>query len=103
MRSVAARRPSFAPRWEGPRNGPRNRPQSPLAKSVSRKSAPEWDALSGWSFERKAHPGIRAWNGMYFPEQPSTGNCVPEFRFRVGCRFRLNPQAEIASRIRRSE
>ena len=28
MRSAAARRPSSAPRWEGPRNGPRNRPQS---------------------------------------------------------------------------
>ena len=30
MRSVAARRPSSAPRSEGPRNGPRNRPQSPF-------------------------------------------------------------------------
>ena len=29
MRSAAARRPSSAPRWEGPRSGPRNRPQSP--------------------------------------------------------------------------
>ena len=29
MRSAAARRPSSAPRWEGPRNGPKNRPQSP--------------------------------------------------------------------------
>ena len=28
MRSAAARRPSSAPRWEGPRNGPGNRPQS---------------------------------------------------------------------------
>lgn len=37
MRSVAARRPSFAPRWEGPRNGPRNRPQSPFL--------PLWDGF----------------------------------------------------------
>ena len=27
MRSAAARRPSSAPRWEGPRDGPGNRPQ----------------------------------------------------------------------------
>ena len=37
MRSVAARRPSSAPRWEGPRNGPRNRPQSPFL--------PLWDSF----------------------------------------------------------
>lgn len=37
MRSVTARRPSFAPRWEGPRNGPRNRPQSPFL--------PFWDGF----------------------------------------------------------
>ncbi|RHH73199.1 hypothetical protein DW195_01610 [Collinsella sp. AM17-1] len=37
MRSVAARRPSSAPRWEGPRNGPRNRPQSPFL--------PLWDGF----------------------------------------------------------
>lgn len=78
-------------------------PLEPLAESVSRNSAPEWDALSGWSFKRKVHPGIRAWNGMHFPEQPSTGNCVPEFRFRVGRRFRLNPLAESSSQNWRSE
>ena len=37
MRSVAVRRPSSAPRWEGPRNGPRNRPQSPFL--------PLWDGF----------------------------------------------------------
>ncbi|RGK38919.1 hypothetical protein DXD16_05680 [Collinsella sp. TF11-5AC] len=37
MRSVAARRPSSAPRWEGPRNGPRNRPQFPFL--------PLWDSF----------------------------------------------------------
>mgnify|MGYP003364092448 CR=1 FL=1 len=30
MRSAAARRPSSAPRWEGPRDGPGNRPQFPV-------------------------------------------------------------------------
>ena len=66
-------------------------------ESVSRNMAPAWDAFSGLSFKRKRRSGIRAWNGMRFPEQPSTGNCVPELRFRVGCRFRLNPQAESSS------
>ena len=37
MCSVAARRLSSAPRWEGPRNGPRNRPQSPFL--------PLWDSF----------------------------------------------------------
>ena len=32
MRSAAARRPSSAPRWEGPRDGPGNRPQFRVAK-----------------------------------------------------------------------
>lgn len=31
------------------------------------------------------------------------GNCVPDFGLRVGCRFRIGPQAEIASRNERSE
>lgn len=35
MRSAAARRPSSAPRWEGPRNGPRNRPQSRPCDSLA--------------------------------------------------------------------
>lgn len=39
----------------------------PHAETVSQISAPEWDALSGWSFKRKVHPGIRAWNGTHFP------------------------------------
>ena len=37
------------------------------AETASQISAPEWDALSGWSFKRKVHPGIRAWNGTHFP------------------------------------
>lgn len=66
-------------------------------ESASRNMASAWDAFSGWGFKRKAHPGIRAWNGTHFPERSSTGNCVPEFHSRVGCRFRLNPLAESAS------
>ena len=37
------------------------------AETVSRIRRSEWDALSGWSFKRKVHPGIRAWNGTHFP------------------------------------
>lgn len=84
-------RPGF-----GAQNGMRF-PFEPLAESVSRNLAPEWDGLSGWSFKRKVHPGIRAWNGTHFPEQLSTGNCVPEFRFRVGHAFRNGSQAEAVS------
>ena len=39
----------------------------PHTETASQISAPEWDALSGWSFKRKVHPGIRAWNGTHFP------------------------------------
>ena len=59
------------------------------AETVSRIRRSEWDALSGWSFKRKVHPGIRAWNGTHFPEQPSTGNCDPESMLRMGCAFRI--------------
>ena len=48
---------------------------------------------------RKLRPGIVARNGIHFPEQPSTGNCVPDFGPRVGCRFRLGPLAEAVSQI----
>lgn len=37
-------------------------------ESASRNMASAWDAFSGWGFKRKAHPGIRAWNGTHFPD-----------------------------------
>ena len=67
-------------------------------ESASRNMASAWDAFSGWGFKRKAHPGIRAWNGTHFPEQPSTGNCDPESTLGTGYAFRNGLQAEIASR-----
>lgn len=67
-------------------------------ESASRNMASAWDAFSGWGFKRKAHPGIRAWNGTHFPERSSTGNCVPESTFGTGYAFRNGLQAEIASR-----
>ena len=93
------------------------------AETVSRNPAPEWDALSGWSFKRKVCPGIRRleWDalsgtalsrklrprislqsGMRFPDGMPSGNRVPEFGSRVGCAFRLSPSAETASRNKRS-
>lgn len=67
-------------------------------ESASRNLVLEWDAFSGWGFKRKVHPGIRAWNGTHFPEQPSTGNCDPESTLGTGYAFRNGLQAEIASR-----
>lgn len=58
-------------------------------ETVFRNWRSERDALSGWSFKRKVHPGIRAWNGTQFPDRPSTGNCDPEFDARTGYAFRI--------------
>lgn len=61
----------------------------PLAPAPSRAGA--------FCLERKLCPRFRLQNGMRFPEQPSTGNCVPELALRMGCSFRIGLQAEIAS------
>ena len=64
MRSAAARRPSSAPRWEGPRNGPRNRPQSRLGG----KCDPEFVIEAGYGFptgpqaEAASHSGREFWD-----------------------------------------
>ena len=47
MRSAAARRPSSAPRWEGPRSGPRNRPQSHRPASDGRNGEQVRIAVNG--------------------------------------------------------
>ena len=62
-----------------------------------------WDALSQWRPRRKAHPGIRAQTGTWFPDGASSGNCDPEFRRRVGHAFPMAAQAESTSRNLRSE
>lgn len=46
---------------------------------------------------------MSAQNGIRFPNRPSSGKRVPEFGSRVGCVFRLKPQAETASRNSVSE
>ena len=39
----------------------------PSAETTSRNPAPEWDALSGSTLNRKLRPGIMPQNGMRFP------------------------------------
>lgn len=69
-------------------------------ESASRNMASAWDAFSGWSFKRKVHPRIRAWNGTHFPEQPSTGNCDPESTLGTGCAFPWGSQRKMYPGIR---
>lgn len=67
----------------------------PLAPAPSRAGA--------FCLERKLRPEMSAQNGIRFPNRPSSGKRVPEFGSRVGCVFRLKPQAETASRNSVSE
>lgn len=76
MRSAAARRPSSAPRWEGPRDGPGNRPQFP-------------------ALNRKLRPRILLQSGMPFPAEPSGGKFIPELTLGVGHGFRISPQRKM--------
>ena len=88
MRSAAARRPSSAPRWEGPRNGPRNRPQSP--------------SITGCAFRfgvrGKLRPGIYAQTGIQFPDGAGFGKRVPLWGLIPGWTFRMGAHLETASR-----
>lgn len=68
------------------------------AESATRIWCSEWDTLSRRVPWRKLCPGFRLWSGMPFPDQPSSGNCVPESSFKPGCAFRLSLQTETASR-----
>ena len=47
---------------------------------------------------RKIHPRIPAQTGMRFPDDVSSGNCIPESTLGMGSIFRKTPQAESASR-----
>ena len=87
MRSAAARRPSSAPRWEGPRNGPRNRPQSPQPETVSHSETGFRDTLSARPAIRKVHPVLSVQTGTRFPlawplgkRGPDRGGCDPAMR-----------------------
>ena len=52
---------------------------------------------------RKIHPRIPAQTGMRFPDDVSSGNCIPESTLGMGFIFRKTPQAESSSRNPRSE
>ena len=55
-----------------------------------RRANAEWDALSQRWPKRKVHPGIYAQNGIRFPEDASSGNCIPESTLEMGFIFRMN-------------
>ena len=52
---------------------------------------------------RKLRPRFRLQNGTYFPEQLSSGNCIPESGLRTGHAFRRRPQAEAVPQNRAPE
>ena len=52
---------------------------------------------------RKIHPRIPAQTGMQFPDDVSSGNCIPESTLGMGFIFRKTPQAESSSWNPRSE
>ena len=52
---------------------------------------------------RKIHPRIPAQTGMRFPDDVSSGNCIPESTLGMGFIFRMTPQVESSSRNPRSE
>ena len=52
---------------------------------------------------RKIHPRIPAQTGMRFPDDVSSGNCIPESTLGMGFIFRKTPQAESSSRNPRSD
>lgn len=37
------------------------------------------DAVSARDLSRKAHPVLAFRSGMQFPQEPPSGNCIPEF------------------------
>lgn len=52
---------------------------------------------------RKIHPRIPAQTGMRFPDDISSGNCIPESKLGMGYIFRMTPQVEAATRNRAVE
>lgn len=56
------------------------------------------DAVSARDLSRKAHPVLAFRSGMQFPQEPPSGNCIPEFAWIVGCGFRKGAVWETVSR-----
>ena len=68
-------------------------------ESASQNSAPKWDVVSRKDRLGKLHPISRPQSGMPFPDRPSSGNCVPEFGFRVGRAFPMARKRKLHPRI----
>lgn len=68
-----------------------------LAETVSQNRCPKRSVASQWAMFRKVHPGMNPQSGTRFPKPAPSGNCIPEFAFRVGCNFRLSLDWETAS------
>lgn len=57
-----------------------------------------WDVLSQWRPRRKAHPGIRAQTGTWFPDGASSGKRIPESKLEMGFIFLMTGSAENETR-----
>lgn len=56
------------------------------------------DTVSQTAPFRKPHPTPERQNGMGFPVEASSGNCVPELALRLGRIFPIEPLGETAAR-----
>ena len=70
----------------------------PQAETASRNRRSEWDSFSGRRLKRKLHPGIRAQNGMRFPNGGPNGKSIPESRLKLGRTFRFTCRLEKPAR-----
>lgn len=57
-----------------------------------------WAIASQTGLLRKPNPTLEHLNGMSFPVEASSGNCVPKSAFRLGCNFPIEPLGETATR-----
>ena len=57
-----------------------------------------WAIASQTGPSGKLRPTLKRQNGMRFPVEVSSGNCVPELALRLGCNFPIEPLGETATR-----
>lgn len=69
--------------------------QRSIDRSVQREF---WAVVSQTGLLGKLHPTPERQNGMGFPVEASSGNCVPELALRLGCNFPIEPLGETAAR-----
>lgn len=68
--------------------------QRSIDRSVQREF---WAVVSQTGLLGKLHPTPERQNGMGFPVEASSGNCVPELALRLGCNFPIEPLGETES------